>query len=133
MFENLIESSKATKVGDEAGGGAFSVVFHSILVTFAVYATMHAKEVKKAVARVFDVTQVAQQKNEPTPQQQIASVAPLPKGFQTLAIPTNIPVVIPPPSQSASFNAADFSGVGIEGGIAKGTTGPVIRTDQPYL
>jgi len=136
VFENLIESKKAAQYGGAAGGGAFSIVFHSAVITAAVYATMHAGEVKKAVVRVFDITQVAQQKNEPPPpKNEIASVAPMPKGFQTLAIPTNIPVVIPPPSQNSSFNAADFSGVGIEGGIAKGvaTTGPVIRTDQPYL
>ncbi len=136
MFENLIESQHKTQYGGAAGGGVFSIALHSVLITAAVYATMHAKEVKKAVVRVFDITQVAQQKNEPPPpQQQIASVAPLPKGFQTLSIPTNIPINIPPPSQNTSFNAADFSGVGIEGGLARGvaTTGPVIRTDQPYL
>ena len=137
MFENLIESQKTTQYGGAAGGGVFSVVFHSAVITAAVYATMHAGEVKRAVVRAFDITQVAQQKNEPPPpKNEIASVAPPPKGFQTLAIPTNIPINIPPPSQNTSFNAADFSGIGVEGGIAKGVaggTGPVIRTDQPYL
>jgi protein TonB len=135
VFENLIESQKKTDRSGAAGGSLFSIVFHSAVITAAVYATMHAGEVRKAVVRAFDITQVAQQKNEPPPpKNEIASVAPLPKGFQTLAIPTNIPVVIPPPSQNTSFNAADFSGVGVEGGIARGVTnGPVIRTDQPYL
>ena len=136
MFENLIESQHKATLGGAAGGGLFSVGFHSVVIAAAVYATMHAKDVKKAVVRVFDITQVAQQKNEPPPpKNEIASVAPLPKGFQTLSIPTNIPVVIPPPSQNTSFNAADFSGVGVEGGIARGvaTNAPVIRTDQPYL
>ena len=136
MFENLIESQKKAQYGGAFGGGVFSIVFHSAVITAAVYATMHAGEVKRAVVRAFDITQVAQQKNEPPPpKNEIASVAPLPKGFQTLAIPTNIPVVIPPPSQNTQFNAADFSGVGVEGGLARGvaTTGPVIRTDQPYL
>jgi len=44
-------------------------------------------------------------------------------------------VDIPPPSQNTNFNAADFSGVGVEGGIARGVeggTGPVV-TDQPYM
>ncbi len=136
MFENLIESKKQSEYGGAFGGGIFSIFFHSAVITGAVYATMHAGEVKRAVVRAFDITQVAQQKNEPPPpKNEIANVAPMPKGFQTLAIPTNIPVVIPPPSQNTSFNAADFSGVGVEGGIARGvtTTGPVIRTDQPYL
>jgi protein TonB len=135
VFENLIESKKPTQVN--VGGSILSIVLHSALISGALYATMHAGEVKRAMVRAFDISQVAQQKNEPPPpKNEIANVAPPPKGFQTLAIPTNIPVVIPPPSQNTSFNAADFSGVGVEGGIAKGVTGgtgPVIRTDQPYL
>lgn len=135
MFDNLIESNKKTEVRGAFGVGIFSIALHSALILGALYATLHAGEVKRAMVRAFDITQVAQQKNEPPPpKNEIANVAPPPKGFQTLAIPTNIPVVIPPPSQNTSFNAADFSGVGVEGGIAKGAgTGPVIRTDQPYL
>jgi protein TonB len=44
-------------------------------------------------------------------------------------------VDIPPPSANTRFDAADFSGVGVEGGIARGVeggTGPVV-TDQPYM
>jgi protein TonB len=137
VFENLIESQRSTQYGGAFGGGVLSIAIHSGLIMAAVYATLHAGEVRRAATRMFDISQMAQQKNEPPPppKDQIATVAPPPKGFQTLAIPTNIPVDIPPPSANTNFNAADFSGVGIEGGIAKGvgTTGPVIRTDQPYL
>jgi protein TonB len=138
VFENLIESKHSAQYGGAFGGGVLSIAIHATLISGALYATLHAGEVKRAMVRAFDVTQVAQQKNEPPPppKNEIASLAPPPKGFQTLAIPTNIPVDIPPPSQNTSFNAADFSGVGVEGGIAKGiagATGPVIRTDQPYL
>jgi protein TonB len=137
VFDTLIESKKTTQYGGAFGGGFISIIFHSAVITGAVYATLHAGEVKRAVVRAFDITQVAQEKKEPPPpKNEIATVAPPPKGFQTLAIPTNIPINIPPPSQNTSFNAADFSGIGVEGGIAKGVvgaTGPVIRTDQPYL
>jgi protein TonB len=136
VFENLIESQRSTQYGGAFGGGIISVAIHSLAISLAVYATLHAGEVKRAMVRAFDITQMAQQKEQPPPpKNEIASVAPPPKGFQTLAIPTNIPVDIPPPSQNTSFNAADFSGVGVEGGIARGVvaTGPVIRTDQPYL
>ncbi len=136
MFENLIESQRTTQYGGAFGGGAFSISFHAAVIMAGVYATLHAGEVKKKVERAFLISEMAQQKEQPPPpKQEIASVAPMPKGFQTLAIPTNIPVDIPPPSQNTSFNAADFSGVGVEGGIARGVaaTGPVIRTDQPYL
>jgi TonB family protein len=135
VFDMLIESKKTSQYGGAFGGGAFSIVLHAVLITAAVYATMHAKEVVRKVQHVYDITLQTQEKKEPPPpQQELRTVAAPPKGFQTLAIPTNIPINIPPPSANTSFNAADFSGVGVEGGIARGVgTGPVIRTDQPYL
>jgi protein TonB len=137
VFDTLIESKRTKEYGGAFSGGAISIVLHSVLIMLAVYATLHAGEVKRAAQRMFDITQIAQQKNEPPPppKNEIAQVAAPPKGFQTLAIPTNIPISIPPPSQNTTFNAADFSGIGVEGGIARGveSSGPVIRTDQPYL
>ena len=138
MFDQLIESKKSAAYGGAFGGGTISIVLHGVVITLAVYATMHAKEVAKKVQHVYDITLQTQEKKEepPPPKQELATVAAPPKGFQTLSIPTNIPINIPPPSANTSFNAADFSGVGVEGGIAKGVaggTGPVVRTDQPYL
>ena len=137
MFEMLIESKKSAAYGGAFGGGAFSITLHAVVISAAVYATMHAKEVVRQVQHTFDVTLQTQEKKEepPPPKQELATVAAPPKGFQTLSMPTNIPINIPPPSANTSFNAADFSGVGVEGGVARGiqTTGPVVRTDQPYL
>jgi protein TonB len=137
VFDMLIESKKSAAYGGAFGGGTISIVLHAVVITAAVYATMHAKEVVRKVQHVYDITLQTQEKKEPPPpQQELATVAAPPKGFQTLAIPTNIPINIPPPSANTSFNAADFSGVGVEGGLARGVvggTGPVIRTDQPYL
>lgn len=136
MFDNLLESQKSASLGTAIRGGAFSIGLHAVLITFAVYATMHAKQVVKQVQHVYDIALQTQEKKAepPPPQQELSTVAAPPKGFQTLAIPTNIPVNIPPPSANSNFNAADFSGIGVEGGIAKGIgSAPVIRTDQPYL
>ena len=137
MFDMLIESKKP-KSGGGVTGGAFSITLHAVVISAAVYATMHAKEVAKKVQHVYDITLQTQEKKEepPPPKQELASVVAPPKGFQTLSMPTNIPINIPAPSANTSFNAADFSGVGVEGGIARGVvggTGPVVRTDQPYL
>jgi len=136
VFENLIESKK-TKAGGGVSGGAFSISLHAVVISLAVYATMHAKEVVKQVRHTFDVTLQTQEKKAepPPPKQELATVVAPPKGFQTLSMPTNIPINIPPPSANTSFNAADFSGVGVEGGVARGITqtGPAVRTDQPYL
>jgi protein TonB len=55
-------------------------------------------------------------------------------GFQTVMPPTEIPKEIPPVNLSERFNAADFSGKGVEGGIAAGIvggTGPV--TGETFL
>ena len=136
MFDMLIESKKP-KSGGGVTGGAFSITLHAVVISAAVYATMHAKEVAKKVQHVYDITLQTQEKKEepPPPKQELASVVAPPKGFQTLSMPTNIPINIPAPSANTSFNAADFSGVGVEGGVARGitTSGPVVRTDQPYL
>jgi len=136
VFDQLIESKKSAQYGG-AFGGAFSITLHAVVISAAVYATMHAKEVVKQVQHTFDVTLQTQEKKAepPPPKQELSTVVAPPRGFQTLSMPTNIPINIPPPSANTSFNAADFSGVGVEGGVAKGitTTGPTVRTDQPYL
>jgi protein TonB len=58
-----------------------------------------------------------------------AVVAPPPKGFQTIAAPVEIPKVIPPVNLSERpFDPRDFTGRGVEGGVADGVvggTGPV--------
>lgn len=137
MFENLIESRKNRDMRTFLGNSFVSAVVHAALISLAVYATLHAGEQReeRRIQTTVVVQQRQQQKQEPPKQQEVAQVAPPPKGFQTLAIPTNIPVDIPPPSQTSSFNAADFSGIGVEGGLARGIeggTGPVV-TNQPYL
>lgn len=133
MFDNLIESKPKKGPGGVAGG-LFSVVLHAVVISGAVYMTLQAGE-SVIEERQIDVTlQVQQEKKAEEQKQEVAPVPQEVKGFQTLAIPTSIPVDIPPPS-TQEFNAADFSGVGIEGGIARGQREEqtVIRQDQPYL
>ena len=113
MFDNLIES-KPQKQGSGVGSGMFSVVVHAVLISAAVYATLQASEAVEETRQIDVTVQV--------------------KGFSTLVIPKDIPINIPPPS-TQEFNAADFSGVGVEGGVARGQVEErqVIRQDQPYL
>ncbi len=140
MFENLIESRKQRDLRSVLGNSAFSIAFHAVGVALGVYATLHAGEVIEQRVRAVDITvQTQEQKKEPEPEPEqppeVATVNPPPRGFQTLSIPTNIPVDIPPPATNTQFNAADFSGIGVEGGIARGVeggSGPVV-SDQPYL
>lgn len=139
MFENLIESQRKTDVRSALRNSTGSIVMHGILILFAIWATKNAgAQVQERVRQVDIVQQVEEQEEEQPdepPPPEVAQVEPPPRGFQTLSIPTNIPVDIPPPAENTRFDAADFSGVGVEGGIARGVeggTGPVI-TDQPYM
>lgn len=132
MFENLIESKP--KREQSTGQMVMSVVLHVLLIFGAVKATQGAAEtVKKLLA---DTTAVFIKPPEPPPPPPpdqpppdvIVSQNPPPQGFQTIMPPREIPTEIPPVDLNQKFNAKDFSGKGVEGGIAKGVvggTGPV--------
>jgi TonB family protein len=53
------------------------------------------------------------------------------KGFQTIVAPTDIPTNIPPVNLQERFDPKDFSGIGVEGGVASGIvpTGDVFSVD----
>lgn len=134
MFDTLIESKPVGRHAGGIGASVFSVVFHAIAISAAVYVTLQAGE-SVIEERQVDVTLQLQQQKQQEQKQEAAPPPPQQvKGFQTLAIPTSIPVDIPPPSTQA-FDPANFSGVGVEGGIARGQVEErqVIRQDQPYL
>jgi protein TonB len=136
VFENLIESGRKVNVKASIRDSAISLIVHVVLISAAVYATLNAGQaIREHVQAVAVTVQTKQEekKEEPPPPERVAQVNPPPKGFQTLSIPTNIPVDIPPPQTNQHFDAADFSGVGVEGGVARGVeggSGPVV-TDQP--
>jgi TonB family protein len=75
------------------------------------------------------LTQQQDKPPEPKPEQpQLASLTPPPQGFQTVVVITEIPTEIPPVNLNERFDPRDYSGVGVEGGIAQGVvggTGPV--------
>lgn len=137
MFENLIESTpkkfKSTKQS------VASLVLHLVLGYGAVTATAGAAEALKEILQ--DTTMIFLKPPEPSPPKEeapppdaIVSANPPPMGFQTVMPPTEIPKDIPPVNLNEKFNAADFTGKGVEGGIAAGIvggTGPV--TGETFL
>jgi len=137
MFENLIES-KPKKVRTFKQQ-ALSLVLHVTLGYLAVKATAGAAEELTKVLQ--DTTQFVLKAPEPPPPppeqpppDMVVSATPPPLGFQTVMPPTEIPKDIPPVNLNERFNAADFSGKGVEGGIATGVvggTGPV--TGETFL
>src|SRR5213076_3620814 len=64
--------------------------------------------------------------DKPPEQQPVQLDVPL-KGFQTVVAPDVIPTNIPPVNLQEHFDPRDYSGVGVEGGVA---TGIVPGSDQ---
>jgi len=127
MFENLIESKpRRNRSGKQV---VMSAILHVVLGYLAIIATANAAEQIKAINA--DTTMVFLKPPEPPPPpppetpppEAIVSANPPPLGFQTVMPPTEIPKDIPPVNLNERFNAADFSGKGVEGGLATGVVG----------
>ena len=132
MFENLIESKPKAK--KSVGQTVVSLLVHGAVIFAAVKATAGAAEAIKDI--VADTTMVFLKPPPPPPPPPdqpppdvIVAANPPPKGFQTVVAPTDIPKDIPPIDLNEKpFDPKDFTGKGVEGGIAAGIvggTGPV--------
>lgn len=143
MFNNLIESK--AKSQKRAGGALLSAAIHAVVITAAVYGTLHASEaLEKPKAEKVEFVTV--KKDEPPPPKEepkppppdVVVKAPPPKGFQVLTAPIKIPDVIPQVDLSKSVtNEEDFSGKGVAGGTSKGIVGgtptPVANDNQTFF
>lgn len=136
MFENLIESKP--RGFKSFGQSVLSAVLHVVLAYGAIKATAGAAEQIKEILQ--DTTMMFLKPPEPPPPpppttpppEAIVTANPPPMGFQTVMPPTEIPKDIPPVNLTERFDARDFSGKGVEGGIATGVvggTGPVSTTE----
>lgn len=131
MFENLVASKSTEK--RPFGSAVMSLAIQSALVYGAVVATKGAAETIREI--IADTTMVfleaaPEAPPEAPPPEAVVSANPPPKGFQTVIAVSEIPTEIPPVDLSQKFNPDDFTGKGIEGGIAAGVvggTGPVIE------
>ena len=146
MMTTLLESKPQKQRA--AGGTIFSIVFHSAILFFAVYATARAGVAKDNEKREQKVNFVTMKKEPPPPPDvkkeppppKVKKVVtehnptPLPpapkveaappKGFQVLKAPVDIPVELPKIDLSAkATNEGDFSGKGVAGGTASGKEG----------
>ena len=120
MFDVLIESKRKTNRKKGFGVGFVSLTLHTAVIAGAVYATLHAGQTDTAVK--VDTTMVLleqQQQQKPPEPQPVQLDVPL-KGFQTVIAPEVMPTNIPPVNLSEKFDPKDYSGSGVEGGIATG-------------
>ena len=130
MFDNLIESK--AKPQRTVGQTIMSVGLHGLLIFAAVRATQSVAESTKN--KPVDTTMVFLKPPPPAPPpppppEVVVAQNPPPKGFQTVVAVADIPKDIPPVNlNEKAFDPRDFTGKGVEGGIAAGVaggTGPV--------
>jgi protein TonB len=147
---HLLESKKTTKKGRSAGGTIFSIIFHVLVISFAVFATAQAGAGKSDKVRAEKVSFVEVKKDEPPPPKKEPPPppkkpdapkpkAPMPKvevpmprveapappqGFKVVPPPVSIPTNLPAIDLSKALtNENDFSGKGVAGGSADGVKG----------
>jgi protein TonB len=129
VFETLIESKKKT---DKKffGLGFVSLTIHAALIAAAIFATVKAGQSDTKVHTDTAMVFLDQQQQKPPEQKPVELDIPL-KGFQTVVAPTEIPTDIPPINLQEKFDPKDYSGSGVEGGVANGMvpTGEVYAVD----
>jgi TonB family protein len=130
VFDVLIESKRQSQKGRLAGTSLASLVFHTLVIGGAVYATLSAGQTDDPVlveTMVYINQETQKQPEQPPPPQLDVQL----KGFQTIVAPTDIPTNIPPVNLQEHFDPKDFSGIGVEGGVASGIvpTGDVFSVD----
>jgi len=119
VFDVLIESKKSSQTGRLAGTSIASIIFHTLVIGGAVWATLSAGQtddsLKVDTAMVYINPEQKQPDQPPPPQLDVQF-----KGFQTVVAPTDIPTNIPPVNLQEHFDPKDFTGVGVEGGVGNG-------------
>ena len=131
MFNELIASN--VKKQRSLRQGVLSMVLHVAIIYGVVMVTQGAAETIRKIMVDTTLVFLAPPKTPPKapeapPPEAIVRANPPPKGFQTVVAPDAIPTEIPPINVAERFNPEDFTGKGVEGGIAAGIvggTGPI--------
>lgn len=139
MFENLIESNRKTSAS--LTQSAVSMFVHVGLIVGAIKATQSAGEIIKDIVVDTSMVFLKPPETPPPPPEKlpdnvVVSANPPPQGFQVVTPPDNIPTEIPPVNLNERFDPKDFTGKGVEGGIAAGIaggTGPVPIEGEVFL
>ncbi|HET9439540.1 MAG TPA: TonB family protein [Longimicrobiales bacterium] len=137
MFSNLI-ASNPKKEGGGAASTFVSAVLHVGLIVLAVYATSRVREVvaESDATNILIPIEEEEPPPPPPPPPPPANTPPppeiteVPKGFQTLTVPTVIPPDIPPPTAGPEISESDFTGEGVEGGRATGNANVKVTAEN---
>lgn len=136
MFNQLIASNPGRRGFWTARTISVSVIVHLALLVGAVYASSLTPEIVRKVEEEVtfleieeppEIEQAPEIEAEPEPPPPVVEpvdVPPPPVGFQELIPPIEPPAVIPDIQESLPpVDPADFSGIGIAGGSARGIAG----------
>jgi protein TonB len=131
MFDVLIASAPHHQV--RASSVTTSTITHALFIALAVAVTRSALENPPRITADPAILLFVSKPPPPTPEPEVkqppvvpATVVaePPPKGFQTVVAPRDIPTVIPPVDLAQRpLDPRDFTGRGVEGGVAKGVVG----------
>ena len=136
MLDILVASGAGREL--RPGWLTTSVLTHASVITLAVLATKGALEHPTVMPDSAILLYVPRPEPEPAPPEvkpapappAVLITEPPPKGFQTVAAPADIPTVIPPVDLTQRpLDPRDFTGRGVEGGIAAGVVGGTGNVD----
>jgi TonB family protein len=116
-----------------------SLATHALIITLAVVASQKALDAPTIVSEPAIMLFVPKPAEPPPPEvksepraSNIVIGEPPPKGFQTVATLKDIPEVIPPVDLTQKpLDPRDFTGRGVEGGLASGIVGGTGKADAP--
>ncbi len=127
MLDTLIASRPLSWAGRYVSAGSVSTAVHAVIIAGLAVATVQARP--RAVQFVDTTLVFISPTARPEPpkaaeelqaeRQMVIAGAAL-RGFQTVAAFSEIPTSIPPVDLAERFDPRDYSGVGVEGGVADG-------------
>ena len=116
MVFTLLESRRKISSKRLFGVGFTSFTIHAAIIAGVVYATLHAAPHDDRVRMDTTVVLLAPQEQQKPVEPPPVQLADALRGFQTIAIPAQIPTDIPPIDLQQHFDPKDYSGSGVEGG-----------------
>src|SRR3989440_9560678 len=120
VFDVLIESKRKKNSKKAFSVGFVSLTVNTAVVGGAVYEALNAAQTDNSVKVDPAMVFLDQQQQQKRPEQQPVQLDVPLKGFQTVVAPDVTPTNIPPVNLQEKFDPKDYSGTGVEGGVASG-------------
>jgi protein TonB len=141
MLDTLIASRPLSWAGRYVSAGSVSTAVHAVIIAGLAVATVQARP--RAVQFVDTTLVFISPTARPEPpkaveeqqaQRQLVIAGAALRGFQTVAAFSEIPTSIPPVDLAERFDPRDYSGVGVEGGVADGVpVDPALVTTTEFV